>query len=158
VVARILAQTGANPACIELEITESALMQPSPALYERLVALGRLGLTLALDDFGTGYSSLSYLKRLPISRLKLDRSFVHDLPGDQEDAAVASATLSLARDLGLEVVAEGVEQVEQFTWLKARGCTLMQGYLFGRPMPPEEFERWMLAHDPAATLCLAGTS
>ena len=152
VVTRILAETGADPACIELEITETALMQPSEALYERLVALGRLGLTLALDDFGTGYSSLSYLKRLPISRLKLDYSFVRDLPGDQEDAAVASATLSLARDLGLEVVAEGVEVIEQFAWLRARGCSKMQGYLFGRPMPPEEFERWMAAHDPARVI------
>ncbi|AUL99797.1 diguanylate cyclase [Rhodocyclaceae bacterium] len=149
VVTRILAETGANPACIELEITETALMQPSEALYERLIELGKLGLSLALDDFGTGYSSLAYLKRLPLGSLKLDYSFVRDLPGDQEDAAVASATLSMARDLGLGVVAEGVETVEQFAWLKARGCNTMQGYLFGRPMPADTFERWMSAHRPA---------
>ncbi|THF63370.1 EAL domain-containing protein [Pseudothauera rhizosphaerae] len=156
-VTRILAETGADPAWIELEITESALMQPSTELHERLVALGRMGLTLALDDFGTGYSSLAYLKRLPISRLKIDRSFVKDLPGDQEDAAVASATLSLGRDLGLEVVAEGVEQPEQFAWLQARGCAKMQGYLFARPMPADEFARWAAAHDPAAVGMLLAT-
>jgi len=140
-VSKALDDTGANPRCIELEITESALMQPSEALFDDLNRLGQMGLTLALDDFGTGYSSLSYLKRLPISRLKLDRSFVKDLPGDPEDAAIASAALSMARDLGIEVVAEGVETRAQRDYLAARGCRIMQGYLFSRPIPASEFEQ-----------------
>lgn len=138
-VERILAETGADPAYLELEITESALMQPSDELFERLHRLRALGITLALDDFGTGYSSLAYLKRLPISRLKLDRSFVMDIPRDPEDVAIATATLSMAADLGLEVVAEGVETPEQAEFLVGRGCRLLQGFLFSRPLPAAEF-------------------
>lgn len=140
-----LTDTGANPRRIELEITESALMQPGNTLTERLLCLRDMGLTLALDDFGTGYSCLAYLKRLPIRRLKIDRSFVKDLPGDQEDAAVTSATLSLARDLGLEVVAEGVETVEQRDYLLERGCHSLQGFLFSRPLTTADFEAWVEA-------------
>ena len=154
-VSSVLAETGADPACIELEITESALMQPGDDLTARLLKLVDLGLTLALDDFGTGYSSLAYLKRLPIGRLKIDRSFVDDLPGNAEDAAVASAALSLARDLGMEVVAEGVEDHAQRTYLTERGCHAMQGYLFSRPLPADMFEKWMAnfvsAAHPAAS-------
>ncbi len=139
-VRRVLDESGADPRCIELEITESALMQPGDEMFEDLDRLGRMGLSLALDDFGTGYSSLAYLKKLPISRLKLDRSFVRDLPGDAEDAAIASAALSMARDLGIEVVAEGVETEEQQQYLAARGCQIMQGYLFSRPLSVADFE------------------
>lgn len=139
-VQRLLRETGADPARIELEITESALMQPSDELFSQLDRLVGLGIRLALDDFGTGYSSLAYLKRLPIHRLKLDRSFVCDLPGDVEDAAIASAALSMARDLGIEVVAEGVETDAQREYLAARGCRIMQGYLFARPLPVAAFE------------------
>ncbi len=142
-VARILRETGADPASIELELTESALMDPGDALSARLQGLVELGLTLALDDFGTGYSCLAYLKRLPLSRLKIDRSFVADLPGDAEDAAVVTAALSLARDLGMEVVAEGVETAAQRAFLAARQCTLMQGYLFSRPLDAAEFAAWL---------------
>ena len=131
---RALEATGARPEEIELEITESTLMDPTPELLERLDTVRALGFRLALDDFGTGYSSLTYLKRLPIQALKLDRSFVSDLPGDAEDAAIASATLSMASDLGIEVVAEGVETAAQRQFLEARGCRLMQGYLFSRPL------------------------
>ena len=147
----VLAETGADPHCIELEITESALMQPSEELFERLERLVALGLTLALDDFGTGYSSLAYLKRLPITRLKLDRSFVRDLPGDPEDAAIASATLSLARDLGLEVVAEGVENEAQRDYLRERGCRVIQGYLVSRPQPAEVLDDWLARRARRAT-------
>ncbi|HEY6898625.1 MAG TPA: EAL domain-containing protein [Rhodocyclaceae bacterium] len=134
----VLAYTGANPQRITLEITESALMADSGEVVPRLEQLCGLGLSLALDDFGTGYSSLAALKRYPIECLKLDRSFVMDLPGDMEDAAVTSATLSMARDLGLEVIAEGVETEAQRDYLLNRGCTLMQGYLYARPMPAEQ--------------------
>ena len=109
------------------------------ASFDQLVALG---LTLALDDFGTGYSSLSYLKRLPLRRLKIDRSFVDGLPDNPEDVAITSATLSLARDLGMEVVAEGVETEEQRAYLRSRGCGAMQGYLFSRPLGVKAFEEW----------------
>jgi diguanylate cyclase (GGDEF)-like protein len=142
-VAGILQEAGADPAHIELEITESALMHPGEDLSARLQSLVDLGLTLALDDFGTGYSSLAYLKRLPIARLKIDRSFVDDLPGNAEDAAVTSAALSLARDLGMQVVAEGVETRAQHDYLAERGCHAMQGYLFSRPLTAEAFEAWM---------------
>jgi diguanylate cyclase (GGDEF)-like protein len=142
-VARILEESGADPAYIELEITESTLMQPDEAMLERLGRIRGQGITLALDDFGTGYSSLAYLRRLPIQRLKIDRSFVRDLPGDPEDAAIASATLSLARDLGLAVVAEGVETAEQRDYLAARGCDLIQGYLVARPMPMDDLLAWL---------------
>ena len=139
----ILAETGADPTAIELEITESALMHPGPVLSDRLQKLVDLGLTLALDDFGTGYSCLAYLKRLPLSRIKIDRSFVTDLPGNTEDAAVVSAALSLARDLGMEVVAEGVETAAQRAFLTERKCTLMQGYLFSRPLDAASFTSWV---------------
>jgi diguanylate cyclase (GGDEF)-like protein len=145
-VARMLTETGADPACIELEITESALMEPSTELTDRLQDLVDLGLTLALDDFGTGYSSLSYLKRMPIARLKIDRSFVDDLPGNAEDAAVTSAALSLARDLGMQVVAEGVETHVQRDYLAERGCHAMQGYLFSRPLTVDAFANWIRAN------------
>ncbi len=140
-----LQDTGADPRCIELEITESALLRPSDELFARLQELREIGLTLALDDFGTGYSSLAYLKRMPISRLKLDRSFVKDLPGDAEDAAIASAAISMARDLGIEVVAEGVETPAQRDFLAARGCRIMQGYLFGRPVEAASLTETLVA-------------
>lgn len=128
-------ESGVSPHTFELELTESALMQPSAETEHQFATLRGMGLGLALDDFGTGYSSLSYLKRLPLTRLKIDRSFVQDLPGDPEDAAIAAATLSIARDLGLEVVAEGVETEAQRDFLLARQCHIMQGFLLGRPMP-----------------------
>lgn len=149
----ILQDTGADPRRIELEITESALMGSSEDLAARLGRLRALGLTLALDDFGTGYSSLGRLNRLPISRLKLDRSFVQHLPRDADSAAIASATLSMARALKLEVVAEGVETESQKAYLFARGCRLMQGYLISRPLPLDEFHRFLAAEGghPATT-------
>ncbi len=142
-VRRILRDTGVDPRHLELELTESALMQPTPEVLARMQQLRDLGIMLALDDFGTGYSSLSYLKRLPIRRLKLDRSFVKDLPDDAEDVAIAMATLSLARDLGMDVVAEGVEKEVQWRFLAQHGCQVMQGFLFSRPLPADAWERWL---------------
>jgi len=145
-VSRALADSGADPRLLELELTESTLMEPDEALINRLIELRHMGFTLALDDFGTGYSSLSYLKRLPITRLKVDRSFIRDLPGDQEDTAIAVATLSMARDLGLDVVAEGVESVDQMEFLLERGCANMQGFYFSKPLPAAEFEQFLRQH------------
>lgn len=139
-VKRIIRETGADPKLIELEITESALTQTTTELVTKLDELVATGVTLALDDFGTGYSSLSILKKLPIGRLKLDKSFVEDLPGDPEDAAIASAALSIARDLSMEVVAEGVETEAQCAYLLEKGCHIMQGYLFSQALTVEAFE------------------
>ena len=147
-VTAILRETGADPRCIEFEITETAIMGSGDEVVERLNQLRELGITLALDDFGTGYSSLARLHRLPITRLKLDRSFVQHLPADLDNAAIANATLSMARALKLEVVAEGIETASQKAYLFARGCRLMQGYLYSRPLPLAELERF-LAEDAA---------
>ncbi|WP_374481623.1 putative bifunctional diguanylate cyclase/phosphodiesterase [Zoogloea sp.] len=133
------------PGSFELEITESALMQPNSETEQQFATLRSLGVGLALDDFGTGYSSLSYLKRLPLTRLKIDRSFVQDLPGDPEDAAIAAATLSIARDLGLEVVAEGVETEAQRDFLLERQCHVMQGFLLAHPQPAVDITRLLRA-------------
>ena len=143
----ILDETGADPEFIALEITESALMQAGGDMVERLWGLRDMGLALALDDFGTGYSSLAYLKRFPIHRLKIDRSFVKDLPDDAEDRAIASATMSLARDLGMAVVAEGVETAAQRDFLIAGGCRLLQGYFYGKPVPADVFAATWLSAD-----------
>ncbi|AHE98928.1 EAL domain-containing protein [Thioalkalivibrio paradoxus] len=140
-VAQVIAETGADPRRIVLEITESALMDHSPSLTQRLQDLTGMGLTLALDDFGTGYSSLAYLKRLPLDRLKLDRSFVRDLPDDPDDVAIALAAISVARDLGMQVIAEGVETQGQREFLIAHGCRWMQGFLFSEPLPVQAFDR-----------------
>lgn len=142
-VSAILRDTGADPRCIEFEITETAIMGSGDEVVDRLNQLRELGLTLALDDFGTGYSSLARLHRLPITRLKLDRSFVQHLPTDLDNAAIANATLSMARALKLEVVAEGIETASQKAYLFARGCRLMQGYLYSRPLPLDELERFL---------------
>jgi diguanylate cyclase len=139
----ILQETGANPRQIEFEITETAIMGSGDEVVERLNQLRALGITLALDDFGTGHSSLARLHRLPITRLKLDRSFVQHLPADPDNAAIANATLSMARALKLEVVAEGIETASQKAYLFARGCRLMQGYLYSRPLPLAELQHFL---------------
>jgi diguanylate cyclase (GGDEF)-like protein/PAS domain S-box-containing protein len=138
---RGLAATGCAPGLLELEITESVLLQHSPATLDALAALHALGVRLAIDDFGTGYSSLGYLHRYSIDTLKIDRSFVHDVPGDADDSALASAIIVLAQSLKLNVIAEGVETEAQRGFLQERGCRIMQGYLFSRPLPAEDITR-----------------
>ena len=151
-VSDILAASGVNPVQIELEITESLLMQSLPELSERLGELTALGLKLALDDFGTGYSSLGYLKRLPLSRLKIDKSFVAGVPGSPEGEAIIRASLSMAHDLGLDVVAEGVETDDQRDFLLSHGCDRLQGYLIARPMAAEAFAQWWREHQHGQVL------
>jgi diguanylate cyclase (GGDEF)-like protein len=132
-----LAETGARADVFMLEITETALLKDSDGVHEALRRLKRLGFRLALDDFGTGYASLAYLRRHPIDKLKIDRSFVSSLPGNSESMAVASAIVSLAKSLGLKTTAEGVETQSQMDCLVKLGCSEFQGFLLGRPMPAD---------------------
>jgi diguanylate cyclase (GGDEF)-like protein/PAS domain S-box-containing protein len=125
---------GLVPEGVEIEVTESVLMQDVEATIATLRALKENGIALSVDDFGTGYSSLAYLKRFPIDTLKIDRSFVRDVMSNREDAAITSAIITLAKRLDMQVVAEGVETAEQAAFLRREGCHLMQGYFFGRPL------------------------
>lgn len=138
-VANILEHTGVDPADLELEITESFVMSYLGDGLETLNGLKQLGITLAIDDFGTGYSSLSYLKRLPIDRLKIDRSFVQDIPADRDDMAIAATIIAMAHNLDLQVIAEGVEQPAQVDFLRRHRCDEVQGYLYGKPMSATDF-------------------
>jgi len=135
-----LKATGADPCHLKLELTESAMVDDLEATIDKMLELKHHGLALSLDDFGTGYSSLSLLKKLPIDQLKIDQSFVRELLFAPSDVAIAKSVITLGDALGLEVIAEGVETREQQQFLAALGCTRYQGYLFGRPVPPEQFE------------------
>jgi diguanylate cyclase (GGDEF)-like protein/PAS domain S-box-containing protein len=135
----ILMETGVDPTCVELELTETFLLQDSKSTTAVLHALKDLGVGLALDDFGTGYSSLSHLKRFPIDSLKIDQSFVRDIATDVDDASIVSAVISMGRSLQMRVVAEGVETPEQVAFLQQQCCPEGQGYYFSRPVASEEF-------------------
>ncbi len=136
-VGRILNETRLPPEYLELEITERSVMADMEGAVEVLTALRQMGMHLALDDFGTGYSSLSYLRRLPIHTLKVDRSFILDIAARGREASIVSAIVELAHSLGLEVVAEGVEETDQYAILREQGCDAVQGYLVSRPLDPE---------------------
>jgi EAL domain-containing protein (putative c-di-GMP-specific phosphodiesterase class I) len=140
-VGELLQRHAIQPRQLELEITESTLMRHIATTADTLDTLAQLGVRIALDDFGTGYSSLSYLRRFPIDTLKVDRSFVRDIPGDADDTAIARAIIALAQSLHLHVIAEGVETRDQLAFLCDLGCESMQGYLFSRPVPAEAFAR-----------------
>jgi len=142
-VAAILAETGFDPHCLELELTETFLMQDSSSTSLVLDAIKALGVQLALDDFGTGYSSLSYMSRFPIDTLKVDRSFVRDLTLHATDASVVSAVINMGKSLHMRVVAEGVEALDQVEFLKAHGCPEAQGYHFSRPVAAVDCAEWM---------------
>jgi diguanylate cyclase (GGDEF)-like protein/PAS domain S-box-containing protein len=133
-VAQVLHDTGLDPAYLELEVTESAVMEDPEVALEQMHRLRELGVRLAIDDFGTGYSSLLRLKRLPVQKLKIDQGFVAGLPGDEDDAAIARVIVALAQSMGMQVHAEGIEQVEQAAFLLEHDCDMGQGYWFGRPM------------------------
>lgn len=127
-----------DPTLLELEITESIVMKNPEEVASLLAAIRRLGVHISIDDFGTGYSSLAYLKKFPINALKIDRSFVNDLPDDNDDVAIVESIIGMTRSLGIEVVAEGVETPEQVEFLQSRGCKEVQGYYFSKPLPPKE--------------------
>jgi EAL domain-containing protein (putative c-di-GMP-specific phosphodiesterase class I) len=128
---------------LEVEITESLLMEHTSSIIAVLEELKQRGVGIAIDDFGTGYSSLAYLKRFPLTTLKIDRSFVQDIATNEYDAAIAGAVIALAHGLHLSVVAEGVETEAQMRYLDGCGCHQMQGYLLARPLPPEQFAAWL---------------
>ena len=150
-VGAILAETRLEPRYLELELTESVLMQDVDSTAAVLHALKAMGVLLAIDDFGTGYSSLNYLRQFPIDALKIDQSFVHDSTNDSHDAAIVSAVISMGRSLRQRVIAEGVETPEQVAFLKARFCDEGQGYYFGRPVLAEEFATLLGALRPRLT-------
>ncbi|MEY4753955.1 MAG: hypothetical protein RJA44_1630, partial [Pseudomonadota bacterium] len=134
-VARTLLDTRYPPQLLELELTESALMQREDQVLGTLQGLRGLGIGLAIDDFGTGYSSLAYLKRFAVDVLKIDRSFIADIPRDRDDMEIASAVIAMGHSLGLKVLAEGVETEAQLDFLRLKGCDRFQGYLGNRPLP-----------------------
>ena len=141
----ILSETALNPACLQLEITEGMLMKDPARASAILHRIRDAGVGLAIDDFGTGYSSLSYLKKLPITKLKIDRSFVRDIPDDNNDEAIARAVIALGASMHLKVVAEGVETWAQESFLLREGCDLGQGFLYSKPVTAEQFESLLKA-------------
>jgi len=150
-VRRAIQQSGVAPHVLEVEITETVLMQDLDRTMSALVELTQLGVNLSVDDFGTGYSSLAYLKRFPLDTLKIDRSFVGDLTPGSDNEAIVAAILAMARTLGLKVVAEGVETEEQVKLLSEAGCQVMQGYYYSRPVKPEALARLMRERASGAT-------
>ena len=147
---RILDDSRLPASALELEVTESLMMENTDASIETLAQLKERGIAISMDDFGTGYSSLGYLKRFPVDTLKIDRSFVRDVTTDPDDAAIASAVIALAHSLRLSVVAEGVETEAQLEFMRERNCDQMQGYLLSRPLPAEAFEQWIRARTGTA--------
>jgi EAL domain-containing protein (putative c-di-GMP-specific phosphodiesterase class I) len=141
-VARILDSEEFPAHFLELELTESVAMDQPLAAIVTMDRLRALGVRMSIDDFGTGYSSMSYLKRFPVHKLKIDRSFVADLASDPDDEAIVAATISLAHNLGLQTIAEGVESEAQLAFLRAKGCDQAQGYLFSQPLPAAQFAAW----------------
>jgi len=140
-VAQVLDDTGLEPSRLEVEVTESAVMDDPEVALEQLHRLRDLGLRLAIDDFGTGYSSLLRLKRLPVQKLKIDQGFVAGLPNDDDDVAIVRVIIALARSMGMQIHAEGIEQSEQARFLLEHQCDMGQGYWYGRPVPPQDL-RW----------------
>jgi diguanylate cyclase (GGDEF)-like protein len=158
VIRRAIESAGLPAERLELEITEGSLMRNPDAVLECFRQWKELGVRIAVDDFGTGYSSFSYLSRLPVDRLKLDRSLIHSLTATRKDAAIVRSIIALGKDLGVSVIAEGVETEEQFRMLRNLGCLQVQGYLLARPGPPQEarsllMNRWGMRHAEPAGQC-----
>ena len=154
-VAGALGESGLAPERLELELTEDSLIGSTPANNVTLAGLTSMGLQLSVDDFGTGYSSLSSLKRFPLNTLKIDQSFVQNLTTSTDDAAIASAIITLAHSLHLRTVAEGVETDAQLDFLRAQGCDAIQGYLLTQPLPAEEFSQWLHEREMSTSMLSA---
>lgn len=154
---QVLDETRLDPQCLELELTETSIMENAESAAKLLTEIRNLGVKIAIDDFGTGYSSLSYLKRLPIDTVKLDRSFVNGATTDPDDAALVMAIVTLAHNLRLTVIAEGVETAEQLSFLRLLRCNEGQGYLFSKPVPPDVFAS-SLTRDPKRKLYVVADS
>jgi predicted signal transduction protein with EAL and GGDEF domain len=147
--AEVLNESGLDAQYLELEVTESIIMQNVEQAISVMNTLKTIGVKLSIDDFGTGYSSLSYLKRFPLDKLKIDQSFVRDIEVNADDAAIVTAIIGLAKSLNLRVIAEGVEKKLQLDFLRSGDCDEMQGYYFSKPVPPAEFEALLRKHAPA---------
>jgi len=139
----MLGETACKPEWIELEVTEGQIMKNPEESIKVLNQISKLGIELAVDDFGTGYSSLAYLKKLPINKLKIDQSFIRELPSDEEDSAVVKGIIALAQSLNLKLIAEGVEKLEQKKFLVENGCSNIQGYFYSRPIPSKEMRQFL---------------
>ena len=148
-VANILSETGLEPRYLDLELTESMVMGKTESVIARLEELKALGIALSMDDFGTGYSNLGYLKSFPLDELKIDQSFVRDLPSNKDASAIAGAIVSMGRSLGLRIIAEGVETSAQAAFLSGTDCEHAQGYLYSKPLPADEFAAWLIANRAA---------
>ncbi|MBI5450130.1 MAG: EAL domain-containing protein [Gammaproteobacteria bacterium] len=153
-VAEALSRSGLPAECLELEISENFVVRGGDQAINRLQSLSKLGISLSIDDFGTGYSSLNYLKRLPVNRLKIDRSFVRDLPNDPQDRIISRAIIGLAHNLELDITAEGIETPEQLAYLKSLGCHEAQGYLFSPALHPELVTNYLDHHQNGAKFFL----
>lgn len=151
-IGEVLRDTGLEARYLEIELTESAVMHDADQFIAMLNELNDLGVQMSIDDFGTGYSSLSYLKRFPVDRLKVDRSFVHDIANDVDDATIVRTVIALGHNLGLKVVAEGVETEQQLEFLRANHCDELQGYYFGAPLPGNEFVEILRRDEPLRKL------
>jgi len=146
----VLRASGLDPRLLELEITESMMMQKPERAAQLLGAIKELGVRLAIDDFGTGYSSLAQIKRFPIDTLKIDRSFIREIMIDASDRAIPEAIIAMGKTLSLKIVAEGVETGEQQSYLRSRACDEIQGFYFSKPIPPEDFAAMLRRHVPIA--------
>jgi EAL domain-containing protein (putative c-di-GMP-specific phosphodiesterase class I) len=144
-IARVLEETGMAATQLEIEITESLVMEDVEGAIRTMAELKRMGVKLSIDDFGTGYSSLSYLRRFPVDVLKIDRSFVRDIPASEDDAAMVAAIIELARGLRMRVIAEGVETEAQLEYLRRRGCDEVQGHVYGMAAPGPDVEAMLRA-------------
>jgi EAL domain-containing protein (putative c-di-GMP-specific phosphodiesterase class I) len=152
-ISRVVEEAHLPASLFELELTEGVLMQDIEGGQRSLHALKEFGFALAVDDFGTGYCSLSYLKRFPLDTLKVDRAFVNDITVDEEDAAIVRAIIGLGHNLGLKLVAEGVETPEQLQFLRAAGCDLIQGFLMSRAIPAAAFAELIRGRAAAGGTC-----
>jgi len=148
---KILKETKLDPKCLELEITESIIMQNAEETIDILKNLESKGIRLAIDDFGTGYSSLSYLKRFPIHTLKIDKAFIQDVTRSKDDAAIVSAIIAMAKTLEIKIIAEGIETEEQLAFLRDHACERAQGFLFSKPLPVESMMELLSKNDVLVT-------